>query len=205
MSRHAEASTSPRSPRPLAPHRSRQRTAILVGSAIVLGVVNSVVHHSASFTGWIAGRHLNDPQLVTVLIGSDLVLGVMALFLLPAAIAHDTEELRQDTYIGPPSALVAGLVVIMVWQVAPLAMAAGAIVIISISSRVSASWTIPAVCASILSALIAQLAFEPQHTGIQWSSIGFAAAMTVLLVGVGTIRGQHLRAVRRSARDRQPR
>ena len=38
-----------------------------MGSAIVLGVVNSAVHHSASFNGWIAGLHLNDPQLVTVL------------------------------------------------------------------------------------------------------------------------------------------
>lgn len=205
MSRHTEARHPSQAPRTLRPHRSRQRTVILVGSAIVLGVVNSTVHHSASFNGWIAGLHLNDPQLVTVLIGSDLVLGAMALFLLPSAIAHDTEELRQDTYIGPPSALVAGLVVIMVWQVAPLAMAAGAIVIISISSRVSASWTIPAVCASILSSLIAQLAFEPQHAGIQWSSIGFTAAITVLLVGVGTVRGQHLRTLRRSARVRQSR
>ena len=207
MSRHPEARSPSQAPRTLTsrtltPHRSRQRTAILVGSAIVLGVVNSAVHHSASFNGWIAGLHLNDPQLVTVLIGSDVVLGVMALFLLPAAIAHDTEELREDTYIGPPSALVAGLVVIMVWQVAPLAMAAGAIVIISISSRVSASWTIPAVCASILSSLINELAFEPQHAGVQWSSIGFTAAVTLLLVGVGTVRGQHLRTLRKSARVR---
>ena len=101
MSRHPEARPPSQAPRTLAsrtltPHRSRQRTVILVGSAIVLGVVNSAVHHSASFNGWIAGLHLNDPQLVTVLIGSDVVLGVMALFLLPAAIAHDTEELRED-------------------------------------------------------------------------------------------------------------
>ncbi|HLR44927.1 MAG TPA: hypothetical protein VK065_07040, partial [Brevibacterium sp.] len=174
-------------------------------AAIVLGVLNSAAYHSASIIGWIPDLHLTDTELVSVLVGSDIVLGVVALSLLPAAIAHDTEELREDSYIGPPSALVAGLVVITVWQIAPLAMAAGAIVIISISSRVSASWTIPAVCASILSSLIAQLAFEPQHAGIQWSSIGFTAAITVLLVGVGTVRGQHLRTLRRSARVRQSR
>ena len=87
-------------------------------------------------------------------------------------------------------------------EFAPKVAAAGAIVIISISSRVSASWTIPAVCASILSSLINELAFEPQHAGVQWSSICFTAAVTLLLVGVGTVRGQHLRTLRKSARVR---
>lgn len=187
-------------PRVLAQHRSRQRTVVLVVAAIGLGVINSVLHHSASLNGWIANMHLNDPQLVTVLMGSDMVLGIMALCLLPAAIAHDTEELRRENHIGPPSALVAGLVVIMVWQVAPLAMAAGAIVIISISSRVSPSWTIPAVCASILSSLVSELAFMPQQRGVDWGTIAFVSCITGVLVLVGTLRGLHLRNLRKSVR-----
>lgn len=186
----------------LPPRSSKQRTRVLLIAAIVLGVLNSVAYHSASITGWIPSMHLTDTELVSVLVGSDIVLGLVALTLLPAAIAHDTEELREDSYIGPPSALVAGLVVITVWQIAPLAMAAGAIVIISISSRVSASWTIPAICASILSSLIAELAFHPQHSDVSWESIGFTALITLALVILGTVRGKHLRSLRRPPQQR---
>lgn len=186
----------------LPPRSSKQRTRVLLIAAIVLGILNSAAYHSASITGWIPGMHLTDTELVSVLVGSDIVLGLVALTLLPAAIAHDTEELREDSYIGPPSALVAGLVVITVWQIAPLAMAAGAIVIISISSRVSATWTIPAICASILSSLIAELAFHPQHSAVSWESIGFTALITVALVVLGTVRGRHLRSLRRPPQQR---
>lgn len=181
----------------LPPRRSRQRTLVLLAAAVILGVLNSVVYHSAAIGGWIPHMQVTDRQLVGVLLGSDLILGLLALCLVPAAIAHDTEELEEDSYIGPPSALVAGLVVITVWQVAPLAMAAGAIVIISISSRVSASWTIPAICASILSALISQLAFQPQQPELSWGSIGMVTIITLLLVALGTVRGKHLRSLRR--------
>lgn len=181
----------------LPPRSSKQRSLVLLIAAIVLGILNSAAYHSAAIIGWIPGLHLTDTQLVTVLVGSDIVLGLVALTLLPAAIAHDTEELREDSYIGPPSALVAGLVVITVWQIAPLAMAAGAIVIISISSRVSASWTIPAICASILSSLIAELAFHPQDPAVSWGSIGITALVTLVLVAIGTVRGKHLRTLRK--------
>ncbi len=180
----------------LPPRRSRQRTIVLLAAAVVLGILNSVAYHSAAIGGWIPQMQVTDRQLVSVLLGSDLLLGLLALCLVPAAIAHDTEELEEDSYIGPPSALVAGLVVITVWQVAPLAMAAGAIVIISISSRVSASWTIPAVCASILSALISQLAFQPQQTDLSWGMIGLTTIITLLLAALGTVRGKHLRSLR---------
>lgn len=181
----------------LPPRRSKQRTIVLVTAAVALGALNSVAYHSAAIVGWIPHMQVTDRQLVGVLLGSDLLLGVLALCLVPAAIAHDTEELEEDSYIGPPSALVAGLVVITVWQVAPLAMAAGAIVIISISSRVSASWTIPAICASILSALIAQLAFQPQQQELSWGSIGLTTIVTLLLAALGTVRGKHLRSLRK--------
>ncbi|SMY10769.1 hypothetical protein [Brevibacterium jeotgali] len=180
----------------LPPRRSRQRIRVLLAAAVVLGVLNSVAYHSAAISGWIPHMQVPDRQLVGVLLGSDLILGLLALCLVPAAIAHDTEELEEDSYIGPPSALVAGLVVITVWQVAPLAMAGGAIVIISISSRVSASWTVPAICASILSALISQLAFQPQQPGLSWGTIGMTTIITLLLVALGTVRGKHLRSLR---------
>lgn len=181
----------------LPPRRSRQRTRVLLTAAVILGILNSIAYHSAALGGWIPHLHVTDRQLVGVLLGSDLILGLLALSLVPAAIAHDTEELEEDSYIGPPSALVGGLVVITVWQTAPLAMAAGAVVIISISSRVSASWTVPAICASILSALISQLAFQPQQTEISWGAIGATTIITLVLVALGTVRGKHLRSLRR--------
>jgi len=180
----------------LPPRRSKQRTRVLLVAAVVLGILNSIAYHSAAIVGWIPHMQVTDNQLVSVLLGSDLLLGLLALSLVPAAIAHDTEELKEDSYIGPPSALVAGLVVITVWQVAPLAMAAGAIVIISISSRVSASWTVPAVCASILSALISELAFQPMQTDISWGTIGMTTLITLLLAALGTVRGRRLRSLR---------
>ncbi|WP_156914098.1 hypothetical protein [Brevibacterium album] len=179
------------------PLRSKHRTTALVLISAVLGLVYSFFYHAAAINAWLPGVKMSDPELFWVTLVSDAVLGLLALCLVPAAIRHDSEELEEDTYIGPPSALVAGLVVITVWQVSPLAIAAGAVVIISISSRISASWTIPAVCASIFSVLIAELAFFHTQPGIDWAVVGLVAAATVVLVLFGTVRGYHLRSLLR--------
>lgn len=179
------------------PLRSKHRTTALVLIAAVLGVLYSFFYHAAAINAWLPGTQMPDPEMFTVRLVSDAVLGILALCLVPAAVRHDNEELEEDTYVGPPSALVAGLVVITVWQVAPLAIAAGAIVIISISSRISASWTIPAVCASIFSALIAELAFFAPEAAVNWMLVAGVTGATVILVLFGTVRGFHLRSLLR--------
>ncbi|WP_291797713.1 hypothetical protein [Brevibacterium sp.] len=197
---------SPAAPPARSPRGSRNRTTALVLVSAVLGLMYSFFYHAAAINAWLPGTQVADPELFWVTLVSDAVLGILALCLVPAAIRHDDEELEEDTYIGPPSALVAGLVVITVWQVAPLAIAAGAVVIISISSRISASWTIPAVCASLFSALIAELAFFHSSVGIDWVVVGAVAAATVILVLFGTVRGYHLRSLfrEREAAEQTP-
>lgn len=187
---------SPERRRRISYTRSRVRTRVLIVIAAVVGLACSALVHSSRLFGWSASTSMSYPEIARVLLVGDLVLGALALCLLPAALRHDEEE-ADDAYIGPPSALVAGLVIVALWQVAPLAFAAGAIVIISISGRVSLTWTVPTACAAILSVLISQLAFRPHQTTVDWVAVLEATIVAGVLIAVGTMRGLYLRSMAR--------
>ena len=186
------------------PLRSRTRTLTLLWSAAAGGLTLSVVFHmTQAFTpgtvsmlgGPEIGSVYDQPSIV--MFSVDLCLGVLALALLPAALTHDPMEV-EESYVGPPSALVAGLVVLTVWMVSVMAAPAGAIVLISISSRLSANWTVPAVFASLLSIVVYELTMSTD-LGIDWVVIAMAMGVTLALVGVGALRGSLIRRQARAA------
>jgi hypothetical protein len=178
------------------PVRSPTRTRTLWWIAAIGGLVLSGTYHFAELfaPASIDGIRLSEPSIVMIFV--DVCLGVLALALLPAALTHDPME-AQEAYVGPPSALVAGLVVLSVWLVSVMAAPAGAIALISISSRLSAGWTIPAVLSSLLSIIVYELTLSTEIAGVQWSVVGIAMAVTLALVGVGSVRGV---VARRNAR-----
>ncbi|MCX0276911.1 hypothetical protein NLM24_41115 [Nocardia zapadnayensis] len=184
--------------------RSRTRTLTLWWIAAAGGLTLSVVFHmTQAFTpgtvsmlgGPEIGSVYDQPSIV--MFSVDLCLGVLALALLPAALTHDPMEV-EESYVGPPSALVAGLVVLTVWMVSVMAAPAGAIVLISISSRLSANWTVPAVFASLLSIVVYELTMSTD-LGIDWVVIAMAMGVTLALVGVGALRGTLIRRQARAA------
>lgn len=186
------------------PLRSRTRTLTLWWIAAAGGLTLSVVFHmTQAFTpgtvsmlgGPEIGSVYDQPSIV--MFSVDLCLGVLALALLPAALTHDPMEV-EESYVGPPSALVAGLVVLTVWMVSVMAAPAGAIVLISISSRLSANWTVPAVFASLLSIVVYELTMSTD-LGIDWVVIAMAMGVTLALVGVGALRGTLIRRQARAA------
>lgn len=186
------------------PVRSRTRTLTLWWIAAIGGLALSTVFHLAasmtpgtmSLFGGPEALMTSDPPSI-VLFSVDLCLGVLALALLPAALTHDPMEV-EESYVGPPSALVAGLVVLTVWMVSVMAAPAGAIVLISISSRLSANWTVPAIFASLLSIVVYELTLSTE-LGIDWLIVAMAMGVTLALVGVGALRGSVLRRQARAA------
>lgn len=183
------------------PVRSRTRTLALWWIAALSGLAMSTIYHMSEFLGptVVSGIEVASPSIATVVV--DVCLGVLALVLLPAAIAHDPME-REESYVGPPSALVAGLVVLSVWMVSVMAAPAGAIALISISSRLSANWTVPAVLASFMSMIVFELTLSHDDPGIRWTSVALSMLVALCLVGMGSIRGKMLRTqMRRHPED----
>ncbi|WP_349826985.1 hypothetical protein [Brevibacterium litoralis] len=171
--------------------RTRRRMQVLWWIALVAGV---------GMSAWLHWLQIQQPThmdstastriLVTVFV--DLALGTLALGLLPAALRHDPMEV-QESYVGPPSALVASLVILCVWMVSWLAAPAGAIVLISVTARLSPGWTLPAIGASMLSVFVHELTFDVEHAGVQATMVFWVLVLTLILVAMGSVRGLMLR------------
>ncbi|WP_231864057.1 MULTISPECIES: hypothetical protein [Brevibacterium] len=174
------------------PVRSKARTQILFFLAASAGVTMFGMYHVLEALGYIAPPRPFGDSIGTVAFGVDIALGVLALALLPSAIHHDPMEVEYG-YVGPPSALVACLVILSVWMVSVLAAPAGAIVLISLSARLSLYWTVPAVCASLMSALVYQLTHSPADPNISWSTVLGSVVLTLVLIAMGSVRGLVLR------------
>ncbi|WAL39336.1 hypothetical protein BRM1_08560 [Brevibacterium sp. BRM-1] len=183
-----------KSRRPLKPSpvRSRTRTTVLFWLAAVAGVVMFAAQQILMATGVIESTVPGGDGLGGVRFGVDLSLGVLALALLPSAIRHDPMEV-EESYVGPPSALVACLVILCVWLVSVLAAPAGAVVLISLSARLSANWTVPAVFASLLSIIVHELTYYPARASIDPPVVAGALLLTLLLILMGSVRGLVLR------------
>lgn len=134
--------------------------------------------------------------------GVSLSLGVLALALLPSAIQHDPMEV-EESYVGPPSALVACLVILCVWMVSVLAAPAGAVVLISLAARLSASWTVPAIFASLLSVVVHELTYNPLSSSISPLAVVSVLVLTLILIGMGSVRGLVLRKQEKQDRERR--
>lgn len=184
------------------PVRSKARTQILFFLAASAGVTMFGMYHVLEALGYIAPPRPFGDSIGTVAFGVDIALGVLALALLPSAIHHDPMEVEYG-YVGPPSALVACLVILSVWMVSVLAAPAGAIVLISLSARLSLYWTVPAVCASLMSALVYQLTHSPADPNISWSTVLGSVVLTLTLIAMGSVRGLVLR--RQAERAKQAR
>lgn len=191
--------TDPQPSGHLSPVRSRTRTLALWWIAAIGGLALSIGAHWPEFAAPNAldalspvdpGSAYGPPAMVMLFV--DVSLGVLALALLPAALTHDPMEV-EESYVGPPSALVAGLVVLAVWMVSVMAAPAGAIVLISISSRLAANWAIPAIFASLLSIIVHELTISTDTIGINWVVVAMVMGLTLALVGVGSVRGVLLR------------
>lgn len=193
-SRSAEADRPlpPTEPQPL---RSHTRTMVLFWLAAISGVFMCAAYHGLQLNSAGAFGRAVQPGIPSVHLIVDVILGILALAMLPAAIKHDPME-RQDSYVGPPSALVAGLVILCVWMVSVLAAPAGAVVLISIAARLSVNWTIPAFCASMLSIIVFQLAVAQADASPSFS-LG-AVALTLTLIAMGSARGVVLRRQERA-------
>lgn len=175
------------------PLRSRTRTIVLFFLALGTGVLMSASYHYLQYRG-LSGPGLVQTRhgLSAVNLGVDLCLGILALALLPSAIQHNPLE-RLDTYIGPPSALVASLVILCVWMVSTLAAPAGAVVLISVSARLSRAWTASAFCASFLSLIVNQLTtFGAGGVSAMQFVLG-GCVLTLVLIAMGSVRGVLLR------------
>ncbi|WP_256282571.1 hypothetical protein [Brevibacterium sp. HMSC07C04] len=184
------------------PVRSKARTQILFFLAASAGVTMFALYHVFEALGFIAPPPPFGDSIGTVAFGVDIALGVLALALLPSAIRHDPMEVEYG-YVGPPSALVASLVILSVWMVSLLAAPAGAIVLISLSARLSLNWTAPAVCASLMSALVYQLTHSPAQPDISWTTVLGSFVLTLMLIAMGSVRGLILR--RQAQRAKQMR
>ncbi|MCT1657089.1 hypothetical protein [Brevibacterium luteolum] len=182
------------------PLRSPARTMVLFWLAAVSGVIMCAAYHWLQLNSGAALGRAIQPGIPSVHLIVDVTLGTLALAMLPAAIQHDPME-REDSYVGPPSALVAGLVILCVWMVSVLAAPAGAVVLISIAARLSANWTIPAFCASLLSIIVFQLALAQADASPHFA-LG-AVLLTVTLIAMGSIRGVVLRRQERADLQRQ--
>ena len=174
---------------------------ILFFLAASAGVTMFGMYHVLEALGYIAPPRPFGDSIGTVAFGVDIALGVLALALLPSAIHHDPMEVEYG-YVGPPSALVASLVILSVWMVSVLAAPAGAIVLISLSARLSLYWTVPAVCASLMSALVHQLTHSPADPNISWTIVLGSVVLTLILIAMGSVRGLVLR--RQAQRAQQP-
>lgn len=174
------------------PVRSKTHTQILFFLAASAGVTMFGLYHVLETLGYIAPPQPFGDSIGTVAFGVDIALGVLALALLPSAIHHDPMEVEYG-YVGPPSALVASLVILSVWMVSILAAPAGAIVLISLSARLSLYWTVPAVCASLMSALVYQLTHSPADPNISWTTVLGSVVLTLILIAMGSVRGLVLR------------
>ncbi len=182
------------------PVRSKARTQILFFLAASAGVTMFGMYHVLEALGYIAPPRPFGDSIGTVAFGVDIALGVLALALLPSAIHHDPMEVEYG-YVGPPSALVASLVILSVWMVSVLAAPAGAIVLISLSARLSLYWTVPAVCASLMSALVYQLTHSPADPNISWSTVLGSVVLTLVLIAMGSVRGVILRRQAQQAKQ----
>lgn len=175
-----------------APLRSRTRTFILFWISAVTGVVMFVTQHVLIARGVLPRSLPTGDSVGVVTLGVEIALGVLALFLLPDAIRHDPME-REKSYVGPPEALVASLVILCLWFVTLLAAPAGAVVLISLSARLSPSWTLPAIAASLLSVIVHELTYSPLSNTFDIRVVLGALALTLILVAMGTARGIVLR------------
>lgn len=187
---------------PLSPVRSKARTQILFILAAGAGVTMFGFYHIFEALGLLPAPRPFGDSFGTVAFGVDIALGILALALLPSAIHHDPME-AEEGYIGPPSALVACLVILSVWMVSVLAAPAGAIVLISLSARLSLSWTLPALCASLMSSLVYQLTHNPSQPEISWRMVLGAMVLTLILIGMGSVRGIILRRQAQQAQQAQ--
>lgn len=176
----------------LAPMRSRARTVILFWIAAVTGVAMFVAQNYLEDSGILPRVLPTGDSVGLVTLGVEMSLGALALALLPAAIRHDPME-RQKSYVGPPEALVASLVILCLWFVTLLAAPAGAVVLISLSTRLSAAWTVPAILASLMSVFVQQLTRHPLHSSVDYRVILGAFVLTLILVAMGTVRGVMMR------------
>lgn len=173
------------------PVRSRRRTRVLWWIALSTGVFLSAFLHIVQFSR-LPFMDATASQQVLVSVIVDLALGLLALGLLPAALHHDPMEV-QESYVGPPSALVASLVILCVWMVSYLAAPAGAIVLISVCARLSLGWTLPAIGASMLSIIVYELTFDIEFPGVRALSVFAVLVLTLTLVAMGSARGLVLR------------
>lgn len=174
------------------PVRSKTRTVVLFWLAAIAGVLMFTADRVLQQVGLIPTMLPHGDTLGAVNFCVELTLGVLALALLPSAIRHDPMEV-EESYVGPPSALVAGLVILCVWMVSVLAAPAGAVVLISLSARLSANWTVPAIFASLLSITVHELTYDPSSATIDLPVIGGAMVLTLLLILMGSVRGIVLR------------
>lgn len=175
-----------------APLRSRTRTVILFWMSAGIGMAMFIAQYLLLINGFLPRVLPAGDSLGVVTFGVKLTLGLLALALLPAAIRHDPME-RENSYIGPPEALVASLVILCLWFVSLLAAPAGAVVLISLSARLSLWWTLPAVGASMLSVVIFELTYSPVQSNLDFGMFVGAFALTLILVAMGTIRGIMMR------------
>ncbi len=174
------------------PLRSRTRTFILFWISAITGVAMYVTQHILVERGDLPRSLPTGDSVGVVTMGVEIALGVLALALLPAAIRHDPME-REKSYVGPPEALVASLVILCLWFVTLLAAPAGAVVLISLSARLSPSWTLPAIAASILSVVVHELTYSPLAHEFDYRVALGAICLTLILICMGTARGIVLR------------
>ncbi|MCQ9386579.1 hypothetical protein NQ038_11835 [Brevibacterium sp. 50QC2O2] len=170
------------------PPRTRTRTIVLFCLALGTGVIMSAVFHFLQYIGVAVTNPSASTGGSAVDVCIDSALGILALALLPSAIAHDPSE-RLEGYIGPPSALVASLVILCVWMVSVLAAPAGAVVLISVSARLSLTWTAPAFAASVLSLVVSQLTTFGTTPTSSFRMVAGGVVLTALLIGMGSVRG----------------
>ena len=122
-----------------------------------------------------------------------MLLGLVALVLLPIALRHEPADREAYDAPGPPEALVAGVIAAGSGTVSALGVAAGLVAMVSIFSRGSWRWSLAAALA-VTTGWVADLFLAPGPRVAWWQALLVLLGLLMIAAVTGRVRRGRRRA-----------
>lgn len=166
------------------------RTTLIVAACAVIGVVVQLVEGAIVLELDDAGTSALPPgeelQWAAYL-GGQVLLGLLALVLLPIALRHEPPDREPCDAPGPPEALVAGVIVAGSGTVSALGVAAGLVAMVSVFSRGSWRWSLAAALA-VTTGWVGDLLLAPGPRVAWWQALLVLLGLLMIAAVIGRAR-----------------
>lgn len=173
----------------------RARTTLIVAACAVVGVVAQLIESAIVLELDDSGTSALPPgeELQwAAYFGVHVLLGLVALVLLPIALRHEPPDRLGYDAAGPLEALVAGVIVAGCGSVSVLGFAAGLVAMVSIFSRGSWRWSLAAALA-VTMGWAGDLLLAPGPRVVWWQVLLVLLGMLTIAAAVGRVRSRRRR------------